>query len=230
MAEGKTFIKCASGKFHDSIEAKVSFSEGSATFDMETYIWLQRQDLVANDNPVCKFIRRYGWSIKKLYLRSTFSDHLATLLDESLQERGSQIVNLEVTTFSLTKLGIDALDRTIKRSQRLASLKLDIWNLCQENVLKYAEILVALGGCLTNWKDIINAIDISLLDRLNFSNTNFSQKELTLSVDRIAEYASRSELTLLFILVSTDLQKDSPGTSVLHEKLRKVAPKVRVYL
>ncbi|KAF9944955.1 hypothetical protein BGZ65_011388, partial [Modicella reniformis] len=307
------------------IEATVSFSEGSATFEIETDIQLQFEQLVANDDPVCEFVRRYGWSIKNLYLSWTLSDHLATILDESTQERGSRIVDLyvysSVYTISSLTSGFDAMVRTIKRSQQLASLTYTIRDLGQGSMLKYTEFLIALGGWLTklslsgesieswlphlsqaipgksvfpvlqelimhgydisdiprgcaqwiatmvaappqslhnspipppsrdgklpagtcqrglrrihlnhlslqqeDWKVVINAIDLSTIELLSFSFTNFSQKELTLLVGRIAEYAPRTLLRSCYMFFqSTDLQEDDPGTLALYEKLQKLA-------
>ncbi|KAF9930615.1 hypothetical protein BGZ65_005229 [Modicella reniformis] len=314
MADKEALIGRASAKYHNSIEAEVSFSERSATFDMETDIQLQSQLLVAKDNLVCDFVCRYGWSIKSLVLPWTFSDYFAVVLDESTQERGSQIVSLEVDPISLTKLGTDALGRTIKRSQQLASLKFNIRSLDQGNVLKYAQLLVAHGGWLTSlylslywgenkldlpqlsqaipnksvlptlqeltmqgyektfippdlaqliaamiatpplstdpqvtrlknldlsgfslsstgWEAVINAIDHSALERLRFSDTNFTEKELTLLVSRIASYASRSVLPSIQIFFhNTNLANHKPDTQALYEWLQEVAPNAQVHL
>ncbi|KAF9979903.1 hypothetical protein BGZ65_005837 [Modicella reniformis] len=317
MREGNIDTKCASGKYHDSIEATVSFSEGSATFEIETDIQLQKQQLVANDDPVCKFVRRYGWSIKTLCLPWSFSDQLAALLDETTQERGSRIVDLDVNSMSLTTSGFDAMDRTINRSQ-LLSFKFYIWGLGQGNMWYFTWFLITHGRRLTvlslggdsienwpqpsqatltkqdfpvlqelnmhgcalwiasmvaaspqpshispttppstddklpartrqrglkhlnlnfltlqreDWKAVINAIDLSVLERLNFTVTNFSQKELTILVDRIAEYASRTLLPSRYMYFKrTDLRNDDLGTLALFEKLQKLLPEAQVTL
>ncbi|KAF9962195.1 hypothetical protein BGZ65_009520 [Modicella reniformis] len=116
MAEGETHIKRVSGKYHNSIEAMV-------TFDMKADIQLQRQHLVVNDDPVCEFTRRYGWSIKTLVLPWAFSDYLAIVLNESSDERGSQII-----TGGL-RIGSPGSDY----QAITAFLKYNIWNLSQGN-------------------------------------------------------------------------------------------------
>ncbi|KAF9985187.1 hypothetical protein BGZ65_011494 [Modicella reniformis] len=109
----------------DNIAAQVLFSEGSVTFDMDVHIRLQYpvEDI---DAALCEFIRQYGWSIRTLDMRSTFNDRHAIMLDEATKEQGSRIVNLNITPTSLKKSGQEAIDRVIKRSESLVSLRLTL--------------------------------------------------------------------------------------------------------
>ena len=91
--------------------------------DMETSIRLPDDD-IRTESPVCKFITRYGWSIRTLRARWSFNDEIATLLDDATRERGSRIMELDLNPFSLTVSGLDALDRVIKRSQSFTRLRL----------------------------------------------------------------------------------------------------------
>ncbi|KAF9362412.1 hypothetical protein BGX34_006231 [Mortierella sp. NVP85] len=96
----------------DHITATLTFSEGSAAFDMNTCINMQTTELT-------EFLRQYGWSITSLSTTMTFSDSLAATLDNATQTYGSRLAHLVLTPYSLTNVGLDAMERVIKRSQCL---------------------------------------------------------------------------------------------------------------
>jgi hypothetical protein len=111
---------------HPEIKVKVSFDRRSQEFDVETCMKLENR-LPMIDNPaVSTFIRQYGWSVTTLVAPRTFSDTLAKLLDESIQENGSGITHLHMTPTSLTTPALDAMSRVIDRSHGLTYLRLSL--------------------------------------------------------------------------------------------------------
>ncbi|KAF9344730.1 hypothetical protein BGX34_005393, partial [Mortierella sp. NVP85] len=111
---------------HSEIKVKVSFEVGSPSFEVETYIRLAYYKPENVDPTVCTFIRQYGWSVATFVVPGSFNDALAKLLDESIQERGSRIVHLDMAPTSLTTPGLDAMNRVIDRSQGLTYLRLSL--------------------------------------------------------------------------------------------------------
>ncbi|KAG0246137.1 hypothetical protein B0O80DRAFT_426407 [Mortierella sp. GBAus27b] len=145
----------------DHIVATVTFASGSPRFDMESFIKVQKQQLVPVHTPLCDFIAEYGWSVKSLAIPWTFSDVLATMLDVITLKRGSKIVDLHITPTSLTSSGLDALHGIVERSQCLTSLQLAFFNLEQDKTLDMAELLLErYGKKLSDIKLFGRSIDI----------------------------------------------------------------------
>ncbi|KAF9349048.1 hypothetical protein BGX34_002092, partial [Mortierella sp. NVP85] len=131
---------------YDHITSSVTFSKGSTVLDMDTYMSTQDSMLDVEGSPISNFFRQYGWSISRLAASSHFSDHLATLLDDSTEERGSRLSQLKLSPFSLSTFGLDALDRVIKRSQSLTFLWLSCVSLERESQSEKALLLLGRYG------------------------------------------------------------------------------------
>ncbi|KAF9344353.1 hypothetical protein BGX34_005765 [Mortierella sp. NVP85] len=129
---------------HPEIKVKVSFEVGSPSFEVETHIKLEYCKPENVDPAVCTFIRQYGWSVTTFVVPSSFSDILAKLLDESVQEKGSRIAHLDMTPTSLTGPGLDAMNRVIDRSQGLTYLRLSLENLDKGQQQQNAVVLLRL--------------------------------------------------------------------------------------
>ncbi|KAF9353439.1 hypothetical protein BGX34_011564 [Mortierella sp. NVP85] len=113
---------------HPEIKVKVSFEERSQEFDVESCVKLENRPPMIVNPAVSTFIRQYGWSVTTLVAPRTFSDTLAKLLEESIQENGSGITHLDMTPTSLTTPGLDAMNRVIDRSRELTYLRLSLEN------------------------------------------------------------------------------------------------------
>jgi hypothetical protein len=72
-----------------------------------------------------------------------FSDTLAKLLDESIQENGSGITHLDMTPTSLTAPGLDAMNRVINRSQGLTNFRMSLESLSHNQGRLTAQDLLA---------------------------------------------------------------------------------------
>ncbi|KAK3825650.1 MAG: hypothetical protein J3Q66DRAFT_384803 [Benniella sp.] len=107
---------------YDHLVATATFTKDSTVFDMDTHLKMQYKEPVVEGSPISNFMREYGWSISSLATSRQFTDHLAALLDDAIEKRGSRLTSLILAPFSLTILGLDAVDRVIKRSQNLALL------------------------------------------------------------------------------------------------------------
>ena len=128
---------------HPEIKVKVSFRNGYPDLDVETCVKLGNCLPQILDPAVYTFIRRYGWSITNLVVPESFSNRLAKLLDESIQERGSKMAHLDMTPTSLTTPGLDAMSRVINQSQGLTYLRLSLGTLQEKN--KKEKALLLLG-------------------------------------------------------------------------------------
>ncbi|KAF9984307.1 hypothetical protein BGZ65_000690 [Modicella reniformis] len=125
----------------DHITSTLNFSEGSQMFTMRSSFRSKVQEY-GNDDPVCDFIRQYGWTIENLSTSKAFNDHLASLIHDSIQERGSQITKLRIIPNSLTTLRLDDMDQVIKKSPSLVSLRLWLYNLEGKDHSKKAMLLL----------------------------------------------------------------------------------------
>ncbi|KAF9363659.1 hypothetical protein BGX34_003592 [Mortierella sp. NVP85] len=128
---------------HPEIKVKVSFRNGYPDLDVETCVKLGNCQPQILDPAVYTFIRRYGWSITNLVVPESFSNRLAKLLDESVQEGGSKMAHLDMTPTSLATPGLDAMSRVINQSQGLTYLRLSLGTLQEEN--KKEKALLLLG-------------------------------------------------------------------------------------
>jgi len=137
---------------HPEIKVKVLFEGRSPAFDVDTYIKMKTRSVGPTENT---FIRQYGWSITTLVVPGSFSDLLAKLLCESVQERGSRITHLDMTPTSLTTPGLNAMNQVIDLSPDLTYLRLSLENLEKEEQLKKA--LALLG----RHKDRLTALHLA---------------------------------------------------------------------
>ncbi|KAF9344826.1 hypothetical protein BGX34_005292, partial [Mortierella sp. NVP85] len=131
----------------------VDIYNGSSSVDIQTHL---RSNQFKSDGPaVYDFIRQFGYSIVTLVVQGSFSDHLAKLLDESTKPV-SNIARLDIAPTSLTKAGLDAMDRIIKRSTELTYLRLTLRSLHQEQQLEKALLL------LEQYKNRVTSVHVSL--------------------------------------------------------------------
>ncbi|KAK3825453.1 MAG: hypothetical protein J3Q66DRAFT_327811, partial [Benniella sp.] len=127
----------------DHITATLTFSKGSTAFDMDACINMQTTELT-------EFLRQYGWSITSLSTTMTFSDSLAATLDKATQTHGSRLAQLVLTPYSLTNVGLDAMERVIKRSQCLTYFWSRFTSLeCATQTEKAVRVLSRFGEALT---------------------------------------------------------------------------------
>ncbi|KAI8358169.1 hypothetical protein B0O80DRAFT_275402 [Mortierella sp. GBAus27b] len=108
---------------HDYISATLTFSEGSTKLEVDTHLVLQNSKGVVEGDWICKFLRQYGWSISCLNTAARFNDHLASLMDDSTQIHGSRLTHLFLLPYRLTSVGMDSMDRVVKRSRSLTYFK-----------------------------------------------------------------------------------------------------------
>jgi hypothetical protein len=90
--------------------------------------------------------------IKTLGLPVSFSDRHAELLDEVTLKQGSRIVQLDVIPTSLSSVGLDAVDRVIKRSQSSLSIRMSFYRL--QEASQQEKVLLLLG----RYKDRLNSL------------------------------------------------------------------------
>ncbi|KAF8930580.1 hypothetical protein EDD21DRAFT_222845 [Dissophora ornata] len=93
---------------------------------------------------------QYGSSIKKLEMGHTFNDEHAKFLDDATEKSGSRLVSLVVDPTSLTRSGLESVDRIVERSQNLEKLELkqDLNTSDQRENVEY--LLSRLGKRLTD--------------------------------------------------------------------------------
>ena len=123
---------------HPEIKVCLSNQVRLLPFEMESTITLEdRQPTSA----VYNFIRQRGSSVTKFVAPGSFSDHLASLLDESTQTR-SRIAHLDITSTSLTTPGLEAISRVIRRSGGLTYLRLSMEKLHKRDQMAKALFLL----------------------------------------------------------------------------------------
>ncbi|KAG0220710.1 hypothetical protein BGX31_010680 [Mortierella sp. GBA43] len=312
--------------YRNSIQCTLSFTEGITSFDMRTWIRLRSLTPIADEDPVCDFIRSYGWSVVSLEGQWTFNDHLAAVLDAATSiERSSPIERLSFSQHLLTASGIDSLDNIVNRSRFSGKIGLYLKDLDEEDQLakgkqllsqyrgmlnelelfgysldqwlpqiassflsrEYFPTLISIevgsytrcrwpSDCVSwiatmaaapalplepspssssqdpdanherqqpstlkkfslkwcilepeGWKTVIEAIDLSTLQRLSFEGSNFSKTELILLVDRFPDHGSATLPLTSLDLRDTDAADDI-GTRPLYERLQKEAPGVKI--
>ncbi|KAI8358168.1 hypothetical protein B0O80DRAFT_444147, partial [Mortierella sp. GBAus27b] len=118
---------------HIYISATLTFSEGSTKLEVDTHLVLQNSKEVVEGDWICKFLRQYGWSISRLNTASKFNDYLATILDDATQIHGSKLTHLFLSQHALTSVGMDSMDRVIKRSRGLSFFKASLVGLQMES-------------------------------------------------------------------------------------------------
>jgi len=128
---------------YDHLVTTVRFIKDPAVYSMDTQMKMQYQKPVVEGSPISHFMRQYGWSISYLATSVQFSDHLASLLDNATEKRGSRLTHLILSPPSLTTLGMDAMDRVIKRSQSLEFLW--IWTVGLDEASRPEKALVLFG-------------------------------------------------------------------------------------
>jgi hypothetical protein len=135
----------------DHITTTITFSKDNR-FDMDSrisvkYEWyVDEEDGEAEEDVMSKFFGQYGWSISSLDTRQEFSDHLAKLLENTTNVQGSRLTQVVMRPDSLTIRGLDAMDRVIKQSPRLAFLWLVLEVMHQESQLKKAMLVLERFG------------------------------------------------------------------------------------
>jgi len=131
---------------NDHIVSTVTFSRGSTVFDMDTDMRMQHGKPIVEGSPISNFFRQFGWSIVRLAISWHFTNHLAVLLDNATDERGSRLSHLTFSPVALSTLGLDALDQVIKRSQSLNFLWLYCVYLEKESQTEKALLLLGRYG------------------------------------------------------------------------------------
>jgi len=142
--------KRVDGKFENTVEVRF---EGYGISTTETE--LKCHQFKTADPEECDFLRQYGWSIKTLVAPGSFSDHLAKLLNESTQERGSRIASIDITPTSLTAAGLISISQVINRSKGLTNLRLSLRHIRQQPQLEKALLL------LEQYKDRVTSVHMS---------------------------------------------------------------------
>ncbi|KAI8358150.1 hypothetical protein B0O80DRAFT_275118 [Mortierella sp. GBAus27b] len=132
------------------ITATLTFTEGSKKLDMDTRLVLQNEKPVTESDWMYSFIRQYGWSISSLDTATMFDDNLAELLDKTTTLHGSSLTYLALSQYSLTTAGLDAMDRVIKRSQKLDRLRLNLLALEDISQTEKAEHIFERYGARMN--------------------------------------------------------------------------------
>jgi hypothetical protein len=132
------------------ITATLTFTEGSKKLDMDTRLVLQKEKPVTESDWMCSFIRQYGWSISSLNTATMFNDNLAELLDKTTTIHGSNLTHLALSQYSVTTAGLDAMDRIIKRSQKLDRLRLNLFALEDISQTEKAEYILERCGAKMN--------------------------------------------------------------------------------
>ncbi|KAI8358166.1 hypothetical protein B0O80DRAFT_444145 [Mortierella sp. GBAus27b] len=160
----------------DHISATLTFSEDSAKVDVDTRVVMQTSKDLTEQDWICSFIRQYGWSISRLETATRFNDHLAALLDDSTQIHGSKLTALVLSQYSLTAIGMDAMDRVVKRSRGLTYFKAILARLQKpfqpEKVAPFLERFGArlnklqlIGNIVERWLPAVRG-NLPLLDEL----------------------------------------------------------------
>ncbi|KAI8354314.1 hypothetical protein B0O80DRAFT_450765 [Mortierella sp. GBAus27b] len=86
---------------------------------MDTHVRIGQSDKT-NGFKYAEIFCHYGWTFKTLrIMNGALNDHLAILLDQSSQEKGSRIRTLVVDLKSLSAVGLNFVDQVIRRSNDL---------------------------------------------------------------------------------------------------------------
>ncbi|KAG0209558.1 hypothetical protein BGX31_002078, partial [Mortierella sp. GBA43] len=139
----------------DHVFATLTFSEDSTKLDVDTHLVLQNSMVVAEDNWICNFIRQYGWSISRLNTAPKFNDYLATILDDATQIHGSKLTHLVLSQRALTTVGMDSMDRVIKRSRGLTFFKASLVGLQMESQPEKVAAFLERFGARLNTLEVV---------------------------------------------------------------------------
>lgn len=132
---------------HIHVATKVTFHGRSTAIGMDTRIILPgKGQEVDKESRTTNFLRRYGWSITSFHTAPFLSDYLAVLLDDVTQTHGSRLTHLVLMPYTLTTLGLEAMDQIIKRSTKLVYLWLYFINLEKESLPGQAILLLERYG------------------------------------------------------------------------------------
>ncbi|KAG0232827.1 hypothetical protein B0O80DRAFT_275071 [Mortierella sp. GBAus27b] len=225
----------------DHITALIEFSRNSK-YVIDTSINLQSQKAVAEGDWMSTFFHHYGWSISSLSTAQRFSDHLATVLDKTTQIHGSKLSSLVLSPYSLTNVGLDAIDRVIKRSRNLLPLWLYVVGLSGESQLEKTTLTLERWGerlgTLSLGGDSIERWMPKILEAFSTKSTFPKLCELTVHSYNKSEYP-HSCIQWLVNMVSTTLEmsgsisskaKASRGTQVSQESSTTFTPLRRLRL
>jgi len=111
---------------HTHIQSHLSFTEGSKSFNMRTWLRLRETSKAANDDSVYDFAVRYGWSIEHFDGYLTGRNTFVEILNHIPNTKSLQFSNLMVHTKDLVDSDIDYLAKIVQRSPNLKSIDLCI--------------------------------------------------------------------------------------------------------
>ncbi|KAK3829256.1 MAG: hypothetical protein J3Q66DRAFT_383814 [Benniella sp.] len=117
-----------------SVVMELEFTTNSDTPSISTHVNLDALEESELRMHFLELFRTYGWSITVLVSQGRlFTDEVARQLDVGTEERGSQIMTLELSPISLSLVGIKYMDHVIERSKDLSRLKFHLNHLEIEN-------------------------------------------------------------------------------------------------
>ncbi|KAF9350001.1 hypothetical protein BGX34_001459 [Mortierella sp. NVP85] len=241
---------------HPDIKLEVLFDEGSPALDMAPCINLGDCQPYTVVPAVHNFIRQHGWSAITFVVPKSFSDRLALLLDESMQETGSRIARLDITPTSLTTQGLDAVSRVINQSQGLTYLRLNFESLNLDNQLEKALFLLERhkdrlsslhlkGGEEEKWLSRIaqhfpnndgfpvleefffGGLGTHWIKELHFNDYSFGDTQLELLVNQITA-AVKFLLQLRVLDLKGTHITDKDTTREMLARVREKAPQVEI--
>ncbi|KAI8349169.1 hypothetical protein B0O80DRAFT_460956 [Mortierella sp. GBAus27b] len=128
------------------IASCLSFSENSNVVNMNTWIRLTGQDVVAHHDTVQHFLRQYGWSIVSFDAGRTYTNTLSDILLCIQHTRPSQLANLRINS---CEARVDLMDQVIKQSPNFKSLGLYA-NLDDESQFETTMMLLRRGSKLSS--------------------------------------------------------------------------------
>ncbi|KAF9199790.1 hypothetical protein BGZ49_010055 [Haplosporangium sp. Z 27] len=117
--------------------------DGDLPIKMDSNVQLQTENPITNEDPVCDFVRQFGWSIKAFYTGPTFSDYLAAILDDVSSKKGSLLERIHLDIQSLTASGMRHINNIFERSDKLSEIKPDMFELRDESEAMKIQMLLS---------------------------------------------------------------------------------------
>ncbi|KAF9355253.1 hypothetical protein BGX34_010565 [Mortierella sp. NVP85] len=143
------------------IQSHLTFSKGSNTFDMRT--WIRLATGATSERPCLNyaFIRQYGWSI--VFFRGFLRDNniIATLLDNIPNVRTSRLESLSIHCNDIfDDEGNNQLDKIIKQSPNFKDLRMYV---CTKNEDDFQRALSSLDryGAILSGLEVFDGFDVS---------------------------------------------------------------------
>ncbi|KAF9975353.1 hypothetical protein BGZ65_008295, partial [Modicella reniformis] len=140
------FGECDDDKTY--MQSVITFKEDSDSFDMRTWIRLERMSITDN-NPVNDFIRQYGWSIVFFDEDKTVNSTFATIFYDILTTRDSQLKSLRLYSSYFTAHGFNRLDSIIKRTPNFKDIGLYMYINTDNGLEKAYSLLSQYGPILS---------------------------------------------------------------------------------